>query len=97
MAKITFIARMTVKPGTEREFTALVHRLENHVRANEPGTLQYEFYKLREQNRYAVLECFADEAAEHLHMHSAVLAETAPKIAACLDGTWVREYFDGLE
>jgi len=26
-----------------------------------------------------------------------VLGEIAPKISACLDGTWEREYFDGLE
>ena len=30
-------------------------------------------------------------------MNSKLLAETAPKISACLDGTWEREYFDGLE
>lgn len=97
MAKITFIARMTVKPAAEREFTALCRLLEDHVKKHEPGTLHYEFYKLRELNRYAVLESFVDEAAEHLHMHSAVLAQAAPKISACIDGTWVREYFDGFE
>jgi len=26
-----------------------------------------------------------------------MLAETAPKISACLDGTWLREYFDPLD
>jgi autoinducer 2-degrading protein len=96
MSKITFIARMTVKPGQEAAFIAACRELEAHVRANEPGTLLYEFFKLREPNRYAVLECFRDEAAEHLHMGSAVLAAVAPKISACLDGTWEREYFDPL-
>ena len=96
MSKITFIARMTVRPGHEAAFVAACRQLEAHVRANEPGTLMYEFFKLREPNRYAVLESFRDEAAEHLHMGSAVLAEVAPKISACLDGTWEREYFDPL-
>jgi autoinducer 2-degrading protein len=97
MAKITFIARMTVKPNERAEFIRLCRILEDHVRANEPGTLCYEFFKLREENRYAVLESFRDEAAEHQHMSSKLLGELGPKISACLDGTWVREYFDELD
>jgi autoinducer 2-degrading protein len=97
MAKITFIARMTCKPDKQEEFVKLCRRLEGYVRANEPDTLHYEFFKLREPGRYAVLESFRDEAAEHRHMNSRVLGETAPMISACLDGTWAREYFDPLE
>lgn len=97
MAKITFIARMTCRPDKRAEFIELCRRLEDYVRANEPDTLSYEFFKLREENRYAILESFRDEAAEHRHMNSALLAETGPKISACLIGTWEREYFDVLE
>jgi len=97
MAKITFIARMTCKPDKRAEFIRLCRELEVYVRNNEPDTLSYEFFKLREENRYAVLESFRDEAAEHLHMNSKLLAEAGPKISACLNGTWEREYFDGLE
>jgi (4S)-4-hydroxy-5-phosphonooxypentane-2,3-dione isomerase len=96
MSKITFIARMTVKPGCEAEFVGYCRELESHVRAHEPRVLAYEFFKLREPNRYAVLESFPDHAAEEQHMKSAKLAQVAPKIAACLDGTWEREYFDCL-
>jgi autoinducer 2-degrading protein len=96
MSKITFIARMTVKPGLEPQFLGYCRELERHVRASEPEVLAYEFFKLREPNRYAVLESFADEASEHRHMSSAKLAELAPKISACLDGTWEREYLDAI-
>lgn len=96
MPKITFIARMTVKPGRDAEFIGHCQELERHVRAHEPEVLAYEFFKLREPNRYAVLESFKDEASEQRHMSSAKLAELAPKIAACLEGTWVREFFDPL-
>jgi (4S)-4-hydroxy-5-phosphonooxypentane-2,3-dione isomerase len=96
MPKITFIARMTVKAGHEGEFVRCCRELEQHVRAHEPEVVAYEFYKLREPGRYAVLESFRDEASEHRHMSSAKLAELGPKIAACLDGTWVREYLDPL-
>jgi (4S)-4-hydroxy-5-phosphonooxypentane-2,3-dione isomerase len=96
MSKITFIARMTVKPGCEAEFIGYCRELERHVRTHEPRVLAYEFFQLREPNRYAVLESFADLAAEEQHMKSAKLAAVAPKIAACLEGTWEREYFDSL-
>ncbi len=96
MSKITFIARMTVKPGMEREFLEHCRQLEAYVRANEPDTLAYEFFRLREPNRFAVLESFRDEAAEHRHMSSATLAQVGPRIAACLDGIWVREFLDPI-
>ena len=51
MAKITFIARMTCKPGKRAEFIRLCRQLEDHVRSNEPDTLAYEFFKLREENQ----------------------------------------------
>ena len=96
MSKITFVARMTCKPEHVPDFIKHCKALQAYVRANEPDTLSYEFFSLREPNRYLVLESFRDEAAEHRHMSSPCLAEYAPKISACLDGTWVREYFDPL-
>jgi len=96
MSKITFIARMTVKPDREAEFVGYCKELESHVRASEKDVLAYEFFKLREPNRYAVLESFPDHESEERHMRSAKLAQVAPKIAACLEGTWVREYFDAI-
>jgi quinol monooxygenase YgiN len=96
MSKITFIARMTCKPAHTQEFVRHCQALQDFVVANEPDTLIYQFFRLREPNRYAVLEQFRDEAAEHRHMSSPLLAELGPKISACLDGTWVREYFDPL-
>lgn len=96
MARITFIARMTCRPEKRDEFIRLCRMLEEYSRANEPDTLCYQFFKLRDENRYAVLESFRDAAAEHLHMNSKILAETAPKISACLTGNWEREYFDEL-
>jgi quinol monooxygenase YgiN len=97
MSKITFIARMTCKTDKQQEFMGLCRRLETYVRDNEPDTLIYGFFKLRDPDRYVVLESFRDEASEHKHMNSAMLAELAPKISACLDGTWVREYFDPID
>ena len=94
MSKITFIARMTVKPGREAEFVGYCKELEQYVRTSEQDVLIYEFFKLREPNRYAVLESFPDATSEQRHMSSAKLADVGPKLAACVDGTWVREYLD---
>jgi autoinducer 2-degrading protein len=97
MPKITFIARMTCRPERQEEFLGYCRELVQHVKAHEPEVLAYEFFKLREPNRYAILESFPDEATEHAHMTSAKLAEVAPKLSACLVGSWEREYFDELE
>lgn len=94
MSKVTFIARMTVQPAHEAAFVAACQELQRYVRAHEPDTLYYEFFRLREPNRYAFIESFRDAAAQQRHMGSARLAEIAPRIAACLVGTWEIEYFD---
>jgi quinol monooxygenase YgiN len=94
MPKVTFIARMTVLPGREQEFMGYCKELEDFVHKQEPDVLIYQFFRLREPNRYAVLESFPDEATEERHMSSARLALIGPKLSACLEGGWVREYFD---
>ena len=96
MSRITFIARMTVKEGREAEFIRLCTEITEYVHAHEKGIAIYSFHRLREPQRFAVLESFEDEAAEQAHMQSAKLAEMAPKISACLIGTWEREYLDPL-
>jgi (4S)-4-hydroxy-5-phosphonooxypentane-2,3-dione isomerase len=97
MSRITFISRMTVKPGRERDFVDACNELTASVKANEPAVIYYEFFKLREPRRYAVLESFPSEAAEHEHMNSPWLAAVAPRIVDCIDGTWEREYLDRFE
>jgi autoinducer 2-degrading protein len=96
MARITFISRMTVKEGKEAEFVRLCSELTAEVRANEKDLIYYEFFKLREPRRYAVLESFPSEEVEHAHMNSPWLAAIAPGLIACLDGGWEREYLDPL-
>ena len=94
MAKVTFISRMTVKSGREAVFVDRCNQLAKAVRGCEPGTLYYEFFRLREPRRFAVIESFEDQAAEHAHMNSPLLAAHGPGIIDCLDGPYVREYLD---
>jgi len=99
MSRVTFISRMTIKAGHEAEFVRLCKALAEVVHAKESreSTLYYEFFKLREPRRYAVVESFASEAAEHAHMTSPWLGEFGPGIIACLEGEYVREYLDPFE
>jgi (4S)-4-hydroxy-5-phosphonooxypentane-2,3-dione isomerase len=94
---ITFLARMTVKAEKEQEFVALCKTLAEKVTANEPDTLAYAYYKLREPLGYAVLESFTDEAAEERHLAAPYFTEVVDDILGCLDGTYVREYLDPLD
>jgi autoinducer 2-degrading protein len=96
MARVTFISRMTVRPSQEQEFIRACRRLEAHVRASEPDTIYFEFFRMREPNRFMVLESFKDEAAEKAHMESPILSELLPVFVAAVEGTWEREYFDPL-
>ena len=94
---MTFIARMSVKEGKEADFVRLAKQLTEQVRANEPDCVFYDFYKLREPRRYAVIESFTSEAAEEKHLETPYFKEIAPPLLECLDGTYVREYLDPLE
>ena len=96
MARITFVSRMTVKPDKEADFERIVRALTAEVVQNEKQVIYFEFFRLREPRRYAVLESFPDEASEHAHMQSPWLAKVLPDIVACVDGTWEREYLDAL-
>ncbi len=96
-ARMSFISRMTVKPDKEAEFIRLARLLTRKVHASEPDTLIYQFYRLREPNRFAVVESFTTEQAEHDHQNTAYFLEIAPGLVDCLDGPYVREYLDPLE
>jgi len=97
MARITFLSRMTVKSGREADFVRACNELTAKVKVNEKDLIYYEFFKLREPRRFAVLESFPNEAVEHAHMNSPWMAQIAPAIMDCLDGPFVREYLDPFD
>jgi len=95
---LTFLSKMTIKPEKEEEFLALVAELTAEVRAKEPNTLAYQFYKLRDDRYgYAVFESFPDQAAEDEHQATEHFARLAPPMIECLDGPYIREYLDDIE
>ena len=95
---MTFLARMKIKEGKEAEFIRLANALTEKVRANEPETTAYEFFKLRDEALgYAVFEQFTGEAAEEAHRNTPHFLEIAPDLIECIDGTYVREFLDPIE
>jgi len=95
---MTFLARMKVKEGRQADFVRLAEALTEKVRANEPETTLYQFFKLRDEPLgYAVLEQFTTEAAEEAHRNTPHFLEIAPDLVECIDGTYVREFLDPLE
>ncbi len=95
---MTFLAKMTVKEGREEDFIRLAKELTEKVRANEPKTLAYEFFKLRDEERgYAVYEQFLSEEADEAHQKTEYFAQIAPDLIECIDGDYVRTYLDSLD
>ena len=92
----SFLARMTVKPEKDAEFADLCREMEVLVRALEPRTLDYRFFRLDEPNAFAVLESFEDEDAEREHREAEHAKPMIEKMLACLEGTYVREYLRPL-
>jgi autoinducer 2-degrading protein len=98
LAMMTFLARMKIKEGKEADFIRLASALTEKVRANEPETTAYEFFKLRDEPLgYAVFERFTGEAAEEAHRNTPHFLEIAPDLIECIDGTYVREFLDPME
>ena len=94
---MTFLARMKVKEGREEDFVRLANALTEKVRASEPDTTAYEFFRLRDEPRaFAVYEQFVSEAAEEAHRNTPHFNEMAPELIDCIDGTYVREFLDPL-
>ena len=94
MARVASIFKLHVKEGREREFVERVNAYAEIVRRTEPGALYYEYYRLRKPRWYAVVGCFADQAAEDAHMASEALAEHAPGIVDCLAEPFIQEHLD---
>ncbi|RMB12113.1 putative quinol monooxygenase [Eilatimonas milleporae] len=93
----TFIARFKVFPDKKAAFIKAARQMEDAVRDREPGAIHYKFHRLDEPDAFAVIESFADEAAEQTHRQSDHFAALAPALIDCIDGTWTREHLHPLE
>ena len=94
---MTFLARMKVKEDKVDDFVRLAKTLTEKVHELEPETVNYEFFKLRDEPfSYAVYEQFTSDEAEEAHRDTPHFKELAPDLIDCIDGTYVREFLDPL-
>lgn len=92
----TFLSRFKVKPNKDAEFVGLIHQMER-VAADEPDTLGYKFYRLKEPHAFGVFESFTNEAADKAHQENPASAPIIEKMLACMDGSYTREYLFDVE
>jgi len=93
----TFIARLVVKSGKEKEFERLQRELSELTHRTEPDTSVYDVIKHRtEPYTYVVYGRFRDQTAFDLHMRSPSHERLVPDILACLAQDMDLQFFDWI-
>ena len=82
----TFIARMKVFPDKVDQFIDTCERMEKAVAEHEPNCLMYKFFRLREENSFAVIESFKTEADDQAHQETEHFKES--KMCTCFTRTY---------
>jgi len=81
----SLIATLKVKEDKVDEAVKFFQELQENVKSNEPGTLEYTFHqKAGEPSTFVVYEKYAD--ADALKAHSANLAKVGARFAPLLNG-----------
>ena len=80
MSELTGIARFTFRDGDVEEFKRLSEQAMDIVRAQDPGTLQYDIYLNDDQSEAVVIERYKD--SEALMQHAANIGDLMEKIPA---------------
>lgn len=83
---IGVIATLTIKPGTNADFEAVVGQLAKAVRANEPGNKLYALHKTADVNVYVMLERYEDQKALEAHRAAPHFKELGRKLGDYLAG-----------
>ena len=81
---IAVIARLNVAAGKEAEFEEAMLGLAEQVRANESGNHLYTLVK--DDEGYAVLEIYDDDAALQTHSQSSHFREAGAKLGPTMAG-----------
>ena len=77
---IHFGAEFTIQGGKIEEFKKLVQELSRMVEANEPDTINYQFYLNKSETKCMVHETYANSDAALAHNHGIALQTMLPKI-----------------
>ena len=84
---IGLIATIKVQSGKGAEFEAAFGKLQAAVRAGEPGNLQYDLFRSKDEaDTYVVYEQYADEAALEAHSSAPHARTLGAAVGATLAG-----------
>jgi len=86
----TLLCHITIIPGKEQEFEAVIREMYRRTHAEEPGCIRYEYYRAAKPGKYYCLLSFIDRLAflEHQVSEYHEGFDFAALIAA-LDMEWV--------
>ena len=83
---ITFITHIRVRSENTAAFEALMNRMCDKVRENEPDVLYYNFAgSANDPATYVVIEVYRDESAHSAHMETDWVKSSIPKSALLVE------------
>ena len=78
--EIRFKAEFIINEGKLEEYKKLINEMGEAVKANEPDTLEYQFYLNKDETKCVVHETFANSAAALAHNESNASKTILPRI-----------------
>lgn len=78
--QIHFRAEFIVNEGKKEEYKKLIQEMSRMVEANEPDTINYEFYMNKDETKSLVHETYANSEAALAHNNSVASHTILPKI-----------------
>jgi quinol monooxygenase YgiN len=78
--QIHFRAEFTIEQGKIEEYKKLVKEMIRMVEANEPDTINYQFYLNKDETKCIVHETYANSEAAFAHNNGVASQTTLPKI-----------------
>ena len=73
-------AEFTIEEGKKEEFKRLVKDMSRTVEANEPDTINYQFYLNRDETKCIVNETYSNSEAALAHNSSVASQTILPKV-----------------
>jgi len=78
--QIHFRAELTIKEGNTEEFKKLIQDLSKVVEANEPDTVEYQFYVNGSETKCIVHETYRNSEAAITHNNGVASQKILPRI-----------------
>ena len=90
---ICVVARVSVKPGHEVVFEAVVQELVQNVRKSEAGCKVYKLCKGNAPDEYVFVESYDNQRALDYHMQTPHFQDASARLAPLLAGAPTMEMF----